>query len=436
VTLRLIANNLCLHMCPYSIMHGTVQGHFSCSDSCSRGDIDYCLMKCLSTKIEDMSNLISSDWIRPEDLCYYEKLCEETDNFNLSIKLVERTKSTKFLTRVVEAYARRQYKGNLLDILLWPKSDDMVVKTEPTAEEMKTMAELYNISQMFNYTIVMQSMELGSGLDNIKKIMDMDEMKSGSKTLKKDGCYGIDFEDVTFNYTSGGKDALTSVNLHLEPGTVNAFVGPSGAGKTTAVQLLGRYWDTTGGTIKVGGVPITDLKTENLMDLTAFVFQDVFLLEDTLLENIRMGTNASEEEVRQAARSAQIDDFIMGLPKGYQTRIGDEGVKLSGGQQQRISIARAILKDAPIVIFDEATSYSDIENEHKIQLALQNLLKGKTTIMIAHRLHTIRDADKIVVFQDGTVAEQGTHQELVKKGGVYGRMWEIYTQATIGKEAV
>lgn len=132
--------------------HGTVQGHFSCSDSCSRGDIDYCLMKCLSTKIEDMSNLISSDWIRPEDLCYYEKLCEETDNFNLSIKLVERTKSTKFLTRVVEAYARRQYKGNLLDILLWPKSDDMVVKTEPTAEEMKTMAELYNISQMFNYS--------------------------------------------------------------------------------------------------------------------------------------------------------------------------------------------------------------------------------------------------------------------------------------------
>lgn len=143
---------LMTNICIFAVFDGTVQGHFSCSDSCSRGDIDYCLMKCLSTKIEDMSNLISSDWIRPEDLCYYEKLCEETDNFNLSIKLVERTKSTKFLTRVVEAYARRQYKGNLLDILLWPKSDDMVVKTEPTAEEMKTMAELYNISQMFNYS--------------------------------------------------------------------------------------------------------------------------------------------------------------------------------------------------------------------------------------------------------------------------------------------
>lgn len=132
--------------------------------------------------------------------------------------------------------------------------------------------------------------------------MDMDEMKSGSKTLAKDGCYDIEFENVTFNYTEGGKDALASVSLHLEPGSLNAFVGPSGAGKTTAVQLLGRYWDTTSGTIRIGGVPVTDLKTENLMDLTAFVFQDVFLLEDTLLENIRMGTNATEEQVRKLQR--------------------------------------------------------------------------------------------------------------------------------------
>ncbi len=285
-------------------------------------------------------------------------------------------------------------------------------------------------------TIVMQSMELGSGLDNIKHIMDMESMKGGSKVLPKDGCYAIDFEDVTFEYTKDGNAVLESISLHLEPGSVNAFVGPSGAGKTTAVQLLGRYWDTTGGTIKIGGTPITDLKTENLMDLTAFVFQDVFLLEDTLLENIRMGTEATEEQVRQAARAAQIDDFIMGLPNAYRTRIGDEGVKLSGGQQQRISIARAILKNTPIVIFDEATSYSDIENEHKIQLALQNLLKGKTTIMIAHRLHTIRDADKIVVFQGGKMAEQGTHDKLVAQNGIYSQMWDIYTRETIGKEAV
>lgn len=285
-------------------------------------------------------------------------------------------------------------------------------------------------------TIAMQSMELGSGLDNVKKIMDTEAMKSGQKTLEKNGCYGIDFNHVSFNYTEDGKDALSDVELHLKPGSLNAFVGPSGAGKTTAVQLLGRYWDVTGGQIQIGKVPITELKMENLMDLTAFVFQDVFLMEDTLLENIRMGTDASKEQVRQAAKAAQIDDFIMGLPNGYETRIGDAGVKLSGGQQQRISIARAILKDAPIVVFDEATSYSDIENEHKIQLALQNLLKGKTTIMIAHRLHTIRTADKIVVFKDGKVAEQGTHDELTAKKGIYSQMWATYTKETFGKEGI
>lgn len=149
-----------------------------------------------------------------------------------------------------------------------------------------------------------------------------------------------------------------------------------------------------------------------------------------------LGSGASEEKVREAAKAAQIDEFIMSLPKAYQTRIGAEGVRLSGGQQQRISIARAILKDAPIVIFDEATSYADIENEHKIQIALQNLLKGKTTITIAHRLYTIRNADKIIVFQDGSVTEQGTHEELVKKDGVYSRMWDACTKSAFGKEEI
>ena len=157
-------------------------------------------------------------------------------------------------------------------------------------------------------------------------------------------------------------------------------------------------------------------------------------MEDTLLENIRMGTNATEEQVRQAAKAAQIDDFIMSLPNGYMTKIGDAGVKLSGGQKQRVSIARAILKDAPIIVFDEATSYSDIENEHKIQLALQNLLQGKTTIMIAHRLHTIRNADHIVVFEDGKAVEQGTHDELVAREGRYSHMWDTYIREMVGKE--
>ena len=283
-------------------------------------------------------------------------------------------------------------------------------------------------------TIAMQSMELGSGLDHVKQIMDMEVMQSGKKELPKNGSYGIDFDHVTFRYTKEGEEVLSDIDLHLKAGSVNAFVGPSGAGKTTAAQLIGRYWDADRGTIKIGGVPVNELKAENLSDLTAFVFQDVFLMEDTLLENIRMGTNATEEQVRQAAKVAQIDDFIMSLPNGYLTQIGDEGVKLSGGQKQRVSIARAILKDAPIVVFDEATSYSDIENEHKIQLALQNLLQGKTTIMIAHRLHTIRNADHIVVFEDGKAVEQGTHDELVAREGRYSHMWDTYIREMVGKE--
>ena len=296
---------------------------------------------------------------------------------------------------------------------------------------------LFSLLTMFFFTsflklvtIAMQSMERCRRLDHVKQIMDMEVMQSGNKELPKNGSYGIDFDHVTFRYTKEGEEVLSDIDLHLKAGSVNAFVGPSGAEKTTVAQLIGRYWDADSGTIKIGGVPVNELKAENLSDLTAFVFQDVF----TLLENIRMGTNATKEQVRQAAKAAQIDEFITSLPNGYMTKIGDEGVKLSGGQKQRVSIARAILKDAPIVVFDEATSYSDIENEHKIQLALQNLLKGKTTIMIAHRLHTIRNADHIVVFEEGKAVEQGTHDELVAKDGKYSHMWDTYISEMMGKE--
>lgn len=186
-------------------------------------------------------------------------------------------------------------------------------------------------------TIFMQSMELGSGLDNIKKIMDMDELKDGTKIINKNECMKIDFKDVTFSYDDEEtkNKALQHINLSLKPNTINAFVGPSGAGKTTAAQLIGRYWDVTSGAIKINDIPINELKIDNLMDITSFVFQDVFLLEDTLYENIRMGTDADENKIIEAAKAAQIHDFIMSLPNGYQTRIGDQGVKLSGGQQQR-----------------------------------------------------------------------------------------------------
>ncbi len=283
--------------------------------------------------------------------------------------------------------------------------------------------------------IMMGHMELESGLVSVREILKTEPISGGEKTLDKSGSYGITFEDVSFSYDSE-HEVLSHVSLNIEPGTFTAFVGPSGAGKTTAAQLIGRYWDTSYGTIRIGGVPVKELSLESLMELTAFVFQDVFLMEDTLMENIRMGSEASEAQVIAAARAAQIDDFICSLPKGYATRIGEQGVKLSGGQQQRIAIARAILKDAPIVVFDEATSYSDIENEHKIQLALQSLLKNKTTIMIAHRLHTIKNADNIVVFRDGKIAEQGRHEELEALGGIYSEMWHTYLGENGGMEEI
>lgn len=278
-------------------------------------------------------------------------------------------------------------------------------------------------------TIAMQSMELGGGLAAVKKILEEPQMKSGSKTLPLNGRYDVRFDGVSFSYGEDGWNALNDVSLCVKAGTVNAFVGASGAGKTTTAQLIGRYWDSSAGTISIGGIPVTELQTENLMALTSFVFQDVFLLENTLLENIRMGSDASLEEVRKAAQAAQIDDFIMSLPDGYETKIGTEGVKVSGGERQRISIARALVKNAPILIFDEATSYSDIQNEHKIQVALQNLLKGKTVIMIAHRLHTIKNADTIFVFEKGSIAEQDSHTELMNKNGLYAQMQRTYISA-------
>ena len=181
--------------------------------------------------------------------------------------------------------------------------------------------------------------------------------------------------------------------------------------------------------LNIGGKNILELKNDNLMDLVSFVFQETFTLHDSIYENIAIGNKeATPQQVEAAAKAAQIHDFIMSLPNGYKTKLGEDGVKLSGGEKQRICIARAILKDSPIIIFDEATSFADLENEHKIQLALSNLLKGKTTIMIAHRLHTITGADQICVFHEGRLLEKGKHDELVSKGGRYADMWRSYTQ--------
>lgn len=285
-----------------------------------------------------------------------------------------------------------------------------------------TMCFYRTFFNLFN--IAMGRIELNSGLVNIKKLFGIPVEVVGKEQLKSKNL-DIQFNDVSFGYDDENV-VLKNISMKIEPKSFTAFVGASGAGKTTAASLIGRYWNVDKGEICIGGIPINELSEETLTSAVSFVFQDTFLMEDTLFENIRMGSEADEESVKEAAKYAQIHDFITTLPKGYDTKIGEEGFKLSGGQKQRLSIARAILKNAPIVIFDEATSYSDIENEHKIQTALKNLLKDKTVIMIAHRLHTICDANKIIVFEKGEIAEQGTHKRLLEINGYYSKMWASY----------
>ncbi len=249
----------------------------------------------------------------------------------------------------------------------------------------------------------------------------------GSETFAPRG-HDIVFDHVSFAYDQ--KDVLRDVSFTAKEGEVTALVGPSGSGKSTCARLAARLWDVTKGSIKVGGVDISTIDPEVLLRDYSMVFQDVVLFDDTVMENIRLGRRgASDEEVRAAARAANCEEFVRRLPRGYDTPIGENGARLSGGERQRISIARALLKDAPIVLLDEATASLDVENETKVQEALSRLLAGKTVLVIAHRMRTVEAADKIVVLDDGRVAEQGSPSELMAKRGLFRRMVELQRQS-------
>ena len=249
----------------------------------------------------------------------------------------------------------------------------------------------------------------------------------GSETFAPRG-HDIVFDHVSFAYDQ--KDVLRDVSFTAKEGEVTALVGPSGSGKSTCARLAARLWDVTKGSIRVGGVDIATVDPEVLLRDYSMVFQDVVLFDDTVMENIRLGRRgASDEEVRAAARAANCEEFVRRLPKGYDTPIGENGARLSGGERQRISIARALLKDAPIVLLDEATASLDVENETKVQEALSRLLAGKTVLVIAHRMRTVEAADKIVVLDDGRVAEQGSPSELMAKRGLFRRMVELQRQS-------
>ncbi|WP_027626126.1 ABC transporter ATP-binding protein [Clostridium lundense] len=281
---------------------------------------------------------------------------------------------------------------------------------------------LTSFKQLLEFGVSFSMLLEGAG--KVRDILDQPIQVEGSRNLNEKINGKIQFNNVTFKYDK--EEVIKNLSLTIEPKNVVALVGPSGSGKTTLGQLLGRFWDVDKGSITIDGIDLKDIKMEELMDKVSFVFQDVFMLQDTILENIRMGSNKTMDQVIEASKEAQIHDFIMSLPDGYDTSLGENGIKLSGGEKQRISIARAILKNSPIVILDEVTSYSDIENESKIQEALRNLLKGKTAIIIAHRLYTIKNADKIVVLDEGKIIEQGKHNYLMNKKGLYRHLWDMY----------
>ena len=285
--------------------------------------------------------------------------------------------------------------------------------------------------QMINRIMYMSEavMEADEAVGRLDEILSQEPMEN-TGIEKQPADAAVSFDHVTFTYPGADRPALSDVSFSVRPGQVTALVGPSGGGKTTAASLIPRFWDADSGAVSIGGVNVKEMDTEDLMKQTAFVFQDTRLFKESLLENIRAARpDASREEVLSAAHAAQCDDILEKLPQGLDTVVGARGVYLSGGEQQRIALARAILKDAPIVVLDEATAFADPENEHQIQKAFEALIRNKTVLMIAHRLSTVQDADHIIVLSGGKIAEQGSHESLLAQHGVYAAMWEDYQQS-------
>lgn len=284
------------------------------------------------------------------------------------------------------------------------------------------MRPLFVMSNM-----VMQLQLIEQGVQQIDAILTQPILPEG-KTSEQPQNHDICFDQVSFAYEAD-RYVLEDISFTAKEGTITALVGPSGAGKSTVGQLLSRFWDVTKGRITIGGIDIREFPTEVLMRQVSFVFQDSFMFQQTMYENIRMGMDKTQDEVIAAAKAAQLHDFIMSLSQGYETRFGQSGVHLSGGEQQRFQLARAILKDAPILVLDEATAFADPENEHKIQEAFAQLIRGKTVLVIAHRLSTITTADQIIVFEKGHINAIGTHSELLEHSPLYKRMWDAHNRA-------
>lgn len=287
------------------------------------------------------------------------------------------------------------------------------------------------VAPLMNFTTyINETKTIEYAVNDVNKLLHIKELQDAKKEVKLHS-FNIELKDVVFSYTDDETvPVLSGINMEIAENSFCALVGPSGGGKTTIARLIARFWDVNSGSITIGGKDIRKIPLSELADLISFVTQDNFLFNCSLKENIRIGNpNASDEEVLEAARAACCDEFISKFEDGYDTLAGDAGNRLSGGEKQRIAIARMILKNAPIVILDEATAFCDPENENKLQKSLNALTKGKTLLVIAHRLSTIKDADQIIVLKDGNVHQKGTHTELLKKCELYSQMWKAHIGA-------
>lgn len=282
----------------------------------------------------------------------------------------------------------------------------------------------------------MRSLYLSRAFNQATEAVNRTENLTGAEPLKEPKIpkpiekYNIQFSNVVFSYPEANKNAVDGVSFEIPEGKTYALVGASGSGKTTIARLVPRFWDTKQGEVTIGGINVKDIARKEIMDKVSFVFQNTRLFKTTLLENIKFGNfEASHEQINDAIEMAQSREIISKLPNGLNTKIGTEGTYLSGGEQQRIALARSILKNAPIVVLDEATAFADPENEHLIQKALGKLTQRKTVLMIAHRLTSVMGVDCIMVIEKGKIVEQGTHSELINKQGIYTLMWKEYQQS-------
>lgn len=355
------------------------------------------------------------------------------------------------LNRIIDAQEKETTTGELLNGLLVNSAFAVMrlgIATTIIAGAAMVAAGQVDFMVMFAFLLVVSRIyapfdqalmlvaELFASEASAKRMRDIMEepVASGVSEFNPAG-HDVVFDHVAFGYGAGsdgraGCKVLEDVSFTAKEGEVTALVGPSGSGKSTVSRLAARFWDATAGTVTVGGVDVSTVDPEVLLRDYAIVFQDVLLFDDTVMGNIRLGRHdATDEEVLAAAKAANCDEFVSRMPEGYSTMIGENGSKLSGGERQRISIARALLKDAPIVLLDEATASLDVENETKVQQALSRLLVGKTVIVIAHRMRTIENADKVVVLADGKVVEQGAPAELLAKNGMFARMVKLQKES-------